>query len=121
VPRTVILGIDGQLSTPELVAQTGVVPLQLLDPRAEGSGFGPRLFRGERRLVGQADLLAPARDHRGVDALATQERAERTGLLAAPGLGEQPPLLAPGELAAPGGRDDLRVTAPPLPATPPLQ
>ena len=36
---------------------------------------------------------------------------ERTGLLAALGLGEQPALLAPGELAALGDRNDLRVTA----------
>ena len=43
--------------------------------------------------------------------LAAQECAERTGILAALGLGEQPALLAPGELAAPGDRNDLRVTA----------
>ena len=43
--------------------------------------------------------------------LAAQECAERTGILAALGLGEQPALLTPGELAAPGDRNDLRVTA----------
>jgi hypothetical protein len=36
---------------------------------------------------------------------------ERTGILAALGLGKQPALLAPRELAAPGDRNDLRVTA----------
>ena len=43
--------------------------------------------------------------------LAAQECAEHTGILAALGLGDQPALLAPGELAAPGDRNDLRVTA----------
>src|ERR1019366_4001506 len=105
------LGVDDQFSTLELVAQMGVVALQLLDLSCRWIRLRSPLFWSERRLIGRADLLAPARDHGGVDALATQERAERTGRLAALGLGEQPPLLAPGELAASGDRNDLRVTA----------
>src|SRR5271169_6773645 len=105
------LGVDDQLSAFELVAQTSVVALQLLDLSCRGIRLWPPSFWSERRLICHADLLAPARDHRGVDVLAAQEGAERTGILAALGLGEQPALLAPGELAAPGDRNDLRVTA----------
>jgi hypothetical protein len=95
----------------ELVAQTRVVALQLLHLSCRGIRLWPPPFRGERRLIGHADLLSPACNHRRVDALSAQERAERTGVLAALGLGEQPTLLAPGELAALGDGDDLRVTA----------
>jgi hypothetical protein len=43
--------------------------------------------------------------------LAAQQRAERTGVLVAPGLGEPPTLLAPGEPAALGDGDDIRATS----------
>jgi hypothetical protein len=105
------LGVDDQVGALELVAQTGIVALQLLDLPCRGIRLRPTPFWGERRLIGNANLLAPARDHRGVDALATQECAERTGLLATLGLGQQPALLAPGKLPPPGDRNHLRVAA----------
>src|ERR1035437_5944243 len=105
------LGVDDQFGALELVAQTTVVALQLLDLSCRSSRLRPSPFWRQRRLIGPADLLAPGRDHRGVDALAPQERPERTDLLAPLGLGEQPLLLAPGEIAPPGDRNDLRVTA----------
>jgi hypothetical protein len=105
------LGVDDQFSTLELVAQTGVVALQLLNLSCRGIRLRSPPFWRERRLIGHADLLAPACDHRGVDAFAAQERAERAGFLAALRLGEQTALLASGELPAPGDRNDLRVAA----------
>jgi hypothetical protein len=102
------LGVDDQLSAIELAAQTGDVAVQMLDLPGRGVRFRPPPLRRQRRPIGRLDLLAPARDHRGVDALATQERAERTGLLAAIGLREQPALLAPGKLPALGNGNDLR-------------
>ena len=89
MPRTVFLGLDDQFSALELVAQTGVVAVQLLDLSCRGIRLRPPPFWRERRLIGHADLLAPACDHRGVDALATQERTQRTGLLATLGLGNR--------------------------------
>ena len=110
------LGVDDQLGASELAAQAGVVALQLLDLSRRRVRLRPPLFRRERRLIGRTELLAPARDHRGVDALATQERTERTGRLATFGLGQQPALLAPGELAPSGDRHDLRVATRSVPS-----
>src|SRR5450755_482877 len=107
--RTVFLGIDDQFGAPELVAQPSVVALQLLNLSGRSIRLWPTLFWRQRHLIGPADLVAPGRDHRGVDALAAQECPERTGLLAPLGLGEQPPLLASGELAPPSDRHDLRI------------
>ena len=70
------LGVDDQLSAIELAAQTGDVAVQMLDLPSRGVRFRPSSFWRERRPIGRVDLLAPARNHRGVDALATQERAE---------------------------------------------
>src|SRR6202158_5738815 len=53
------LGVDDQLSAFELVAQTSVVALQLLDLSCRGIRLWPPSFWSERRLVCQADLLAP--------------------------------------------------------------
>jgi hypothetical protein len=84
------LGVDDQLSAFELVAQTSVVALQLLDLSCRGIRLWPPSFWSERCLICPADLLAAARNHRGEDVLAAQECAERTDILAALGLGEQP-------------------------------
>src|SRR5665811_2275604 len=100
------LGVDNQFGALELLAQTSVVALQLLDLSCRAIRLRPPLFWRERRLIGPANFLAPGRNHGGVDALAPQERPERTGLLAALGLGEQPPPLASGEIAPPGDRHD---------------
>jgi hypothetical protein len=67
------LSIDDQLGAPELAAQSGVVALQLLDLSRRGIRLWPPLSGSKRRLIGCTELLAPARDHRGVDALAPQE------------------------------------------------
>src|ERR1035438_5253459 len=101
--------IDDQLRVLELAAQTGVLAIELLDLPGRRIRLRPPSLWGQRHAIGRAHLLAPAREHRGINALAAQERAEGAGLLATVGLGEQRALLAGRELAAPGGRDNLRV------------
>src|ERR1017187_6803972 len=109
VPHIVFLGIDDQLRVLELAAQTGVLAIELLDLPGRRIRLRPPSLWGQRHAIGRIHLLAPAREHRGINALAAQERAEGAGLLATVGLGEQRTLLAGRELAAPGGRDNLRV------------
>src|ERR1039458_3300474 len=103
------LGIDDQLRVLELAAQTGVLAIELLDLPGRRIRLRPPSLWGQRHAIGRIHLLAPAREHRGINALAAQKRAEGAGLLATVGLGEQRALLAGRELAAPGGRDNLRV------------
>ena len=79
--------------------------------RAAASGFGPRSLRGQSRAVRRPQLLAPTREHRGINAFATQERAELTALLAAIGLGQKHPLLACRELPTRRDLDHLGVWA----------
>src|ERR1019366_625136 len=93
----------------ELAAQTGVLAIELLDLPGRRIRLRPPSLWAQRHAIGRIHLLAPAREHRGINALAAQERAEGAGLLATVGLGEQRTLLAGRELAAPGGRDNLRV------------
>src|ERR1019366_6366230 len=109
VPHIVFLGIDDQLRVLELAAQTGVLAIELLNLPGRRIRLRPPSLWGQRHAIGRIHLLAPAREHRGINALAAQERAEGAGLLATVGLGEQRALLAGRELAAPGGRDNLRV------------
>src|ERR1039457_6110135 len=108
VPHIVFLGIDDQLRVLELAAQTGVLAIELLDLPGRRIRLRPPSLWGQRHAIGRIHLLAPAREHRGINALAAQERAEGAGLLATVGLGEQRALLAGRELAAPGGGDNLR-------------
>src|ERR1019366_2557018 len=95
----------------ELVAETSVVALQVLELSCRHIRLRSPPLWGERRLIGHVDQLAPGGDHGGVDALAAHERSERPSLFAAISLGKQPALLASGELAAFGDRNDLRITA----------
>jgi hypothetical protein len=57
------LGLDDQLSARELVAQAGIVAVQLLDLSGRGIRLRPPPFRRERSLIGRAELLTPARDY----------------------------------------------------------
>src|SRR5664280_1747026 len=45
--------------------------------RCKEAGTLGAFLRGERRLIGHADLLAPACNHRGVDALAAKRRGPK--------------------------------------------
>ena len=103
------LGVDNNLGALELAAQTRDVAVELLDLPGGGVWFWSPSLRGERHAIGRVHLLAPAREHRGINALAAQERAECARRFAALGLGQQRALLPGGELATPRGRHDLRV------------
>ena len=95
----------------ELTTQARIVAVQMPDLSRGRVGLRSTFLGRERRAVGGGDLLAPARQHRGVDPLATQERPELAARLALVRLGQQRSLLARGELPPPRGRDDLRVGA----------
>jgi hypothetical protein len=87
------LGLDDQFGAPDLAAQSSVVALRLVDLSHRRIRLRSALFRRGRRLIRRTEQVAPACDDGGVDALAPQERAERTCRFATCGPGEQPALL----------------------------
>ena len=109
MPHTVFLSVDNQPGALELVSQAGVVAIELLDLSCRGIRLWAALLRGERHQLGFAHLFAPTREHRRVNAFATQERAQLSARLAAICLGQQATLLTPGEPAATRDRGYLWV------------
>jgi len=59
----------------------------MFDLASRRIGLRPASSRGESLAVSRAELLAPTPEHRGIDALAPQERAKLTALFAAISLG----------------------------------
>jgi hypothetical protein len=103
------LSVDNQPGALELVPQADIVAIELLDLSCRGIRFWASLLRGKRQQFGFAHLLAPTREHRGVNAFATQKRAQLSARLAAIRLGKQATLLTPGEPAATRDRGYLWV------------
>lgn len=77
--------------------------------RAGGICLAAAPLRRQRALGRLVALLAPAREHRGIEALPAHERSELAGLLAQVRLGQKPPLLTGRELSPLGRGHHLRV------------
>jgi hypothetical protein len=103
------LGINNQLGPLEFAAQADIVAIELLDLSRLGLWLGAPFLRGECCQLGFAHLLLPARQHRGIKSLATQERAELSVRLAALRLCQQTTLLTAGKPPTARDRLDLRV------------
>ena len=103
------LSLDDQFRTLKFVAQACDVAVQMFDLPSRRIRLRSPTLRCESGAVRSTELFAPARQHRGINTLATQERAELTALLAAIGLSQKHALLARRELTARRDLDHLRV------------
>jgi hypothetical protein len=103
------LSLDDQFRALELAAQPCDVAVQMFDLPRRRIRLRSALLWCECGAVRNPELFAPTRQHRGINALATQEGAEFSALLAAIGLSQKHPLLARRELTTLRDLDHLRV------------
>jgi len=101
--------VDDQLGMLEFATQTGDIAVENFDLPGRRVRLRPASLRSQSHLIGRAQLLAPAREHRRIDMLAAQKRSEPCP----PPCSDRPRQAADASrsqsIVGAGRRDDLRV------------